>query len=123
METNKLTKLKADLSAKNTGNKKNFTDFIVVYTGVKPTEYRKKLKNSLGEIIKDEKGNDKRSSTISGYTYTFNQLGTAKIVKVVFKEKINLGLLDVYILSGLGYEFIKSSMFFIDESAVIKNYA
>lgn len=119
-----LEKLKADLSAKKKGNKVEFNNLIIVYTGAEPKEYKEKLRDSLGNVIKDDKGNEKRSSTVKGYTHTFNELGTAKIVKVVMKSRdINTQLLGVYKVSGLGYDIRQSSMIFIDETKDIKNYA
>jgi hypothetical protein len=119
-----LDKLKADVAAKATGNKVEFNELIVAWTGVQVTEYKEKLRDSNGKVIKDEKGKDKRSSTISGYTHTFNELGTGKIVKIVCKNKeLNTQLLSVYKISGFGYDIRQSSMIFIDELKEIKNYA
>lgn len=119
-----LNKLKADLSAKKTGNKTEFNDLIVVYTGVAETQYFAKLKDENGNVVKGSDGKPKKVDTVSGYTYTFNELGTAKIVKVVLnKENLNVQLLNVYKIGGLGYDLKQSNMIFIDEKGSIRNYA
>lgn len=119
-----LNKLKADLSAKKTGNKTEFNDLIVVYTGVAETQYFAKLKDENGNVVKGSDGKAKKVDTVSGYTYTFNELGTAKMVKVVLnKENLNVQLLNVYKIGGLGYDLRQSNMIFIDEKGTIRNYA
>lgn len=119
-----LNKLKADLSAKKTGNKTEFNDLIVVYTGVAETQYFAKLKDENGNVVKGSDGKPKKVDTVSGYTYTFNELGTAKMVKVVLnKENLNVQLLNVYKIGGLGYDLKQSNMIFIDEKGSIRNYA
>lgn len=119
-----LNKLKADLSAKKTGNKTEFNDLIVVYTGVAETQYFAKLRDENGNVVKGSDGKPKKVDTVSGYTYTFNELGTAKVVKVVLnKEKLNVQLLSVYNIGGLGYDLKQSNMIFIDEKGSIRNYA
>lgn len=119
-----LNKLKADLSAKKTGNKTEFNDLIVVYTGVSETQYFAKLKDENGNVVKGSDGKPKKVDTVSGYTYTFNELGTAKMVKVVLnKENLNVQLLNVYKIGGLGYDLKQSNMIFIDEKGSIRNYA
>lgn len=119
-----LNKLKADLNAKKTGNKTEFNDLIVVYTGVAETQYFAKLRDENGNVVKGSDGKAKKVDTVSGYTYTFNELGTAKVVKVVLnKEKLNVQLLSVYNVGGLGYDLKQSNMIFIDEKGSIRNYA
>ena len=119
-----LNKLKADLTAKKTGNKTEFNDLIVVYTGVSETQYFAKLKDENGNVVKGSDGKPKKVDTVSGYTYTFNELGTAKMVKVVLnKENLNVQLLNVYKIGGLGYDLRQSNMIFIDEKGSIRNYA
>lgn len=119
-----INKLKADLSSKKTGNKTEFNDLIVVYTGVSETQYFAKLKDEKGNVLKSDDGKPIKVDTVTGYTYTFNQLGTAKMVRVVLnKENLNIQLLNVYKIGGLGYDLRQSNMIFIDEKGSIRNYA
>ena len=60
--------------------------------GVKPTEHFPKLKDSEGNKVKDENGKDKRSDVSDGWTYTFAEFGTAKVVKVVIPKLYELEL-------------------------------
>lgn len=118
-----LNKLKADLTAKKTGNKTDFNDLIVVFTGVSETEYFAKLRDENGNVVKGSDGKAKKVDMVSGYTYTFNELGTAKVVKVVLNKKnLNVHLLNVYKIGGLGYDLRQSNMIFIDEKGSIRNY-
>lgn len=119
-----LNKLKADLLAKKKSSKTEFSDLLVIYTGAEPKEYHLKLRDSSGAVILDDKGNEKRSSVVSGYTYTFNELGSGKLVRVVLaKREVNIKLLGVYKVSGFGYDIRQSSLVFIDEAKELKAYA
>ena len=81
MNTEKLQALQSKLKQQNTSSKEMFSDLVVVHVGIEPAEYFPKLKNSDGSKIKDEFGNDKRSETREGWTYTFIEMGTGRTVK------------------------------------------
>ena len=72
-----FTKIKSRFKCKKTGNKTEFNDLIIVYTGVAETQYFAKLKDENGNVVEGADGKPKKVDTVSGYTYTFNELGTA----------------------------------------------
>lgn len=122
MNTEKLQALQSKLKQQTTSSKEMFSDLVVVHIGIEPTEFYPKLKNSDGSKVKDEFGNDKRSETQEGWTYTFIEMGTGRTVKIVNRERLKIELLNVYRLSGLGYNIKQSRFIFIDENAKILNY-
>lgn len=111
-----INKLKNQLKNKNSnGNMTRFDKIFVIYLGNEPKEYYKKMKDQNGNLLKDSNGEALRSPTPTGITYTFSELGTNRIVKAVFNQKINVELLDLMYISGLGYDIKQSSMLFIQE--------
>ena len=79
-----LEKLKALQESKSkTANLSLFSNLVVIDVGIKPTQHFPKLKDEFGNKLKDENGKDKRSETSDGFTYTFTEFGTGKIVKIV----------------------------------------
>lgn len=118
-----LEKLKQDvLETRKKSNMTEFSDVLGTYLGVKPKPFYKKVKDSTGNNILDDSGKPLREENSSGYTYTFSEVGTSKIVKIVIPKIIDLDLLGVYKLSGLGYDIRQSSLIFIQEKGVIKYY-
>lgn len=117
----KLTALQSQMK-KKTSNLEKFDEIVVVHVGCEPSPYFPKLKNSDGTKVKDENGNDKRSETPTGWTYTFAEFGTAKDVKVVLRERVKLDLLETYAVSGAGYNIKSSRMLFIEQDGQIKKY-
>lgn len=119
-----LEKLKDQLKEKSKGNSnlERFEDILVIYLGVEPREYFAKMKDDQGKSIKDEQGKPMREPVASGYTYTFSELGTSKIVKIVLERNVNPQLLGLYVLGGYGYDIKQNSMIFIQESGEIKRY-
>lgn len=110
-----LNKLKTMLASKKTskGNKIKYDSsnpLVVAYLGVEPREHFPKLET--GE----------RSKVSDGWTFTFSEIGTSKIVKIVLKNKVSPDLLSVYQLAGMGYDIKQSSMIFIDEDTKIATY-
>lgn len=110
-----INKLKTMLATKKTssGNKVRYdatNPLIVAYLGAEAREHFPKLEN--GE----------RDKNSDGWTFTFSEIGTSKIVKIVLKNKVSPELLSAYQLAGLGYDIKQSSMIFIDEDAKIANY-
>lgn len=118
-----IEKLKQDLAVKSSANKTEFKDVLVVFTGAPVTEYYDKLRDANGNIVKDSKGKSTKGTKLLGYTYTFSELGTSKMVKVVLSQgNLNLTLLNVYKTSGMGYDLRNANMIFIDERGGLKNY-
>ena len=119
-----LSKLQR-LQEQRQSQKSNLTRFdglVVVNVGVKPTEHFPKLKDSEGNKVKDENGKDKRSDVSDGWTYTFVEFGTAKVVKVVIPKLYELELLQPYQVSGYGYDIRNAGMVFIDSEGELTLY-
>ena len=118
-----LEKLKALQESQNkTANLSVFDNIVVIYLGVKPTQHFPKLKDKFGNNLKDESGKDKRSEVSDGYTYTFSQFGTSKIVKIVLPQERDFELLGSYKAVGLGYDIKSANMMFIEQRAQIAKY-
>lgn len=118
-----IEKLKALQESKSkTANLTLFSNLVVIDLGIKPTQHFPKLKDGLGNKIKDEDGKDKRSETSDGYTYTFAEFGTGKIVKVVLPQQQKIELLGSYMVAGYGYDIKSANMIFIDRKAKIAEY-
>ena len=118
-----LEKLKALQESKNkTANLTLFSNIVVIDVGIKPAQHFPKLKDGFGNKIKDEKGNDKRSDTSDGFTYTFTDFGTGRMVKIVLQEERKFDLLGSYKLAGLGYDIKAANMIFIEQKGQIADY-
>jgi hypothetical protein len=123
MSQQQIEKLKALQESKSkTANLTLFNNLVVIDLGIKPTQHFPKLKDGLGNKIKDEDGKDKRSETSDGYTYTFAEFGTGKIVKVVLPQQQKIELLGSYMVAGYGYDIKSANMIFIDRKAKIAEY-
>lgn len=118
-----LEKLKALQESKSkTANLSLFNNVVVIDVGIKPTEHFPKLKDKFGNKIKDENGKDKRSEISDGYTYTFTEFGTGKMVKIVLPEKLEIKLLGSYKVVGFGYDIKSANMIFIEQQGKIAEY-
>jgi hypothetical protein len=117
----KLLALQSKLKQK-TSNKEIFEGLVVVNIGIEPTAYFPKVKNADGTNAKDEDGNDKRSKTQTGQTYTFVEYGTGRTVKVVLSGRLQLTVRHVPTISGKGYNIKQSRMLFIDEGCKVERY-
>ena len=113
----KLAKLKAQ-----TSNMQTFNGLIGVYLGVEPKAHYPKLLDDYGNKVKETvngRERDKRSSVSDGYQYSFNELGTGKIIFVVVPNKLNVEMLSPYSISGQGYDIPKSMMYFIEKNGTV----
>lgn len=118
-----LEKLKALQESKNkTANLTLFNNVVVIDVGIKPTQHFPKLKDNLGNKIKDENGKDKRSETSDGYTYSFVEFATGKMVKIVLPEERKFELLGSYKVVGFGYDIKSANMIFIEQKGQIAEY-
>ena len=120
MENNKVETLKklAKLKAQ-TSNMQTFNGLIGVYLGVEPKPHYPKMLDDNGNKIKETingRERDKRSTVSDGYQYTFNEVGTGKIIYVVVPGKLNVEMLSPYSISGKGYDIPKSMMYFIEKN-------
>lgn len=116
-----LDKLNNLANKDNRGSKQAFKN-IVVMLGVKPVEHFPKLKDKNGKAIKDEDGNDRRSETRDGYTYTFADFETCRVVKVVLDKLYDIKVMSAYLVSGYGYDIRGGNMIFIDEEVRLQEY-
>ncbi len=121
MQQSTLDKLNNLANKDNRGNKQAFKN-VVIMLGVKPVEHFPKLKDKDGKTIKDEEGNDKRSETRDGYTYTFSDFESCRVVKVVLDKLYDIKIMNAYLVSGYGYDIRSSNMIFIDEDIRLQEY-
>jgi lambda repressor-like predicted transcriptional regulator len=121
-----LQKLQA-LQSKNKAQAKisnmdKFENIVAVYLGTEPTEHFPKVYDENGNKVKDEKGNDKRSKVSDGWTYTFSEFQTCKKVKIVLSKRVDLKLLSVYSVSGMGYDIKSADMYFIEKEVLLQSF-
>ena len=82
-----LEKLKALQESKSkTANLSLFSNLVVIDVGIKPTQHFPKLKDEFGNKVKDENGKDKRSENSDGFTYTFTEFGTGRMLRLFFQK-------------------------------------
>lgn len=118
-----IEKLKALQESKSkTANLTLFSNLVVIDLGIKPTQHFPKLRDEFGNKIKDENGTDKRSEVSDGYTYTFNEFATGKMVKIVLPEERKFELLGSYKVAGLGYDIKQANMVYIEQKGQIAEY-
>lgn len=120
MDQNLISRLSAVAEQEKKRSSKQILSAIVVYLGADVTEHFPKLKDAQGKTVKDEEGKDKRSDASDGFTHTFSEVGTSKVVKIVCPKKLNLEMLTAYQVSGFGYSM--GSMLYIDEGSKITLY-
>ena len=91
----KLQALKSQAKAQaKVSNMTNFENIVGIYLGTEPTLHFPKLFDENGNKVKDEKGNDKRSKTSDGWTYTFAEFQTCKKIKIVLQKQFDFKLLS-----------------------------
>lgn len=101
-----------------TSNMTPFDKLVGVFLGVDPKIHYPKELDSDGNKVKETingRTQDKRSETSDGWTHSFNELGTGKIIQVVLSQKYDLKPLSLYYISGLGYDIKNSNMYFIEK--------
>ena len=115
-----LESLLSKQATKNTGSKSQL-ESVVMYLGVKPKAHYANLKDSNGKNIKDpQTGNAMKEEVSDGDLYTFSEIGTSKMVKVVYLSELPVEIGTLYHVSGLGYDMRKSNMLLIDEASEIE---
>lgn len=105
---------------RESSNLVSFNKIVVASLGAEVKPFYKKKKDENGQNVKDENGKDVREDEQSGWTYTFNEIGTSKIVKIVFNKNVELPILSIFELTGKGYDIKASSMIFIQEDGLIE---
>ena len=105
---------------KNKGNKSQLQT-VAIYLGSKPREHYANLKDSSGKNVTDPKtGKPLKEEISDGDTYTFSEIGTSKMVKVVYVSGLILEVGALYKVTGLGYDMRNSNMLLIDEDGDIE---
>lgn len=117
-----LNKLAGEAKAAKKENRKQIFRKVVVYLDADAKEHFAKKYDAQGKALKDEKGNDLREEVSDGWTYTFSEVGTSKVVKVVYPKKVKLDMMKAYVVSGFGYNIVSGNMIFIDERGKIVLY-
>ena len=88
----------------------------VVYLGATPRTHYPKQKDPRGIQLKDDNGRDLRASESDGITWTFSSIGdNPRIVSVLVKDGMNFEPMQVYKISGFGYEFAQSNFIWLEE--------
>lgn len=117
----KKIKMKFDnlVNTQNAAASKNLNlidEKYVVYLGATPRPHFPKQKDSRGMQLKDESGKDLRSSESDGITWTFSTIGdNPRIVSALVKDGMSFESMNVYKISGFGYEFARSNFIWLEE--------
>lgn len=117
MQIQKLQKLE-ELQKKKTyqNNLTRFENLVVINVAVEPRLHFPKIFDENGRKT------DERSAKSDGYIYTFSEFSTAKIVKIVLANRVNLSLLNAYKIGGNGYSIKNANMIFIEKNGTIEEY-
>lgn len=91
-------------------------ELVVTWVGIDTKPYYAKLRDETGNVIKDDKGNVQRSKHRTGWTATFVQFGTGKIVRVVFEKNYSFEPAVLIKITGRGYDFKKERSYYLDEN-------
>ena len=122
MDQNLVSKLSAVAEQEKKRSSKQILSAVVIYLGADATQHFPKVKDASGKAVKDDAGNDVRSDASDGWTHTFSEVGTSKVVKVVYPKKLRLDIMTAYQVSGFGYSISSGNLVFIDEGAKISLY-
>lgn len=122
MDQNLVSKLSAVAEQEKRRSSKQILSAIVIYLGADITQHFPKVKDASGKAVKDDNGNDVRSDASDGWTFTFSEVGTSKVVKIVYPKKLDVKMMTAYQVSGFGYSIASGNMLFIDEASKISLY-
>lgn len=117
-----IAKLKAEVGNVHGGSRTLFDDLRVTYLGVPEREHFPKVKNADGSKKLDALGHEVRAEKSDGWTYTFSEIGTSKMVMAVLPEKVDLDWFGVYKVVGLGYNLRNANMLFLDQATRIGRF-
>lgn len=97
---------------------------VVVYLGAEAREHFAKKRDSQGQVLKDDSGNDLREDTPDGVTLSFSEVGTSSLVKVVYpsNQAPDLKMMGAYVVSGMGFNINSANMLFLDQKVKISEY-
>lgn len=121
MDQSTLNKLANLANSDDEGNRQAFKN-VVIKLGVKPVQHFPKMKGKDGKTLKDEDGNDLRSKNSDGYTYTFSDFKTSKVVKVILDKFYDIKPMTSWLVSGYGYDIRSGNMIFIDRDVHLSEY-
>lgn len=121
MDQNTLNKLANLANNDDKGNRQAFKN-VVIKLGVKPVQHFPKLKGKDGKAVKDKEGNELRSKVSDGYTFTFSDFETSRVVKVILNKKYDIKVMNAYLVSGYGYDIRSGNMIYIDRDVTIQEY-
>ena len=99
-----------------------FNGLVVVNVGCQPKEHFPKLQDKNGKKIVDSTGYVQHAKYRDGWMYTFSQFNTAKMVKVILPQQIELDLLQPYQISGLGYDIRNANIIYLEKDIKISKY-
>jgi hypothetical protein len=105
-QVRKLLGLRQERSGK--GTRQAFSNVEVIDVAVPPVKH----------YAKDPE-TGKKTNTCDGFTHSFAEAGTARKVSVVLPQKMSTIPLNLYKISGEGYEF--SNMLYLDKDGHIFN--
>lgn len=112
----KLAKVQQKRSSKQAFKK------VGIYLGVEPSEYFAKKKDADGNNVTDEAGHAVREEVASGFLYTFSEVGTSKLLKVVVSKRIDVKMLSAYVVAGEGYNIASGNLIFLDTKGKVGLY-
>ena len=115
-------KLSGEADRAKEEKRKQLLKKVVVYLKADAKPHFPKKRDADGNVVKDEKGHEVRETVSDGFSYTFSEFGKSKVVKVVYPAKLKLGMLQAYVVSGLGYDIPSGNLIFIDEGSKIALY-
>lgn len=122
MDQSIISKLSSVAKQEKRRSNKQILSAVTIYLGVDPVEHFPKVKDASGKTVKGSDGSDLRAEASDGWTYTFSEVGTSKVVKVVYPKQVKLEMMTAYQVSGLGYSITSGNMLFIDENSKITLY-
>lgn len=102
-----LAKLKSLESGQNS-SKMSFNQLRCVYLDAPKKAHYPKLSDGS------------RGKESDGISCTFSELGSSRKITVVVPQDVNLDLMGVYIISGLGYDIRSANLVFIDEAGKVQ---
>lgn len=91
-------------------------ELVVSWVGVENKPFYAKMRDEAGNVLKDERGNVKRAKEQTGWTATFVEFGTAKVVRVVLPKNYSFEPVMLIKITGRGYDFKRERSFYVDEN-------
>lgn len=112
---------KLDILDKESSDSRQHFETVAVVLGVKPREYKPKLKDKDGNKILDKDGRERRAEKAVGLMYTMSEYTTCEPVRFVTAKKLPVVRGNLYKVSGRGYGSNGGSKF-LDRDVHVANY-